>query len=198
MTSGPNHNRHTAPPTGKSVESMQERCIDYLLGELSAEESADFEGHLAASPELNRELLAQSDLLCAMTRSAKTVPLASDNTGTSLARWTVLVATLAAGIVAAVVGFRSLSDPDQSIARLPAANESVESEALLIAQAWADGQRDDSIVLTVSDSRYEFIDEDELDLDTEILAADDDVLPSWMIVALAADAESQSGELGDG
>ena len=55
-----NHQSQNAKPD----EATSERCMRYLLGELSADEAATFEQSLGSSPELGDELQRQSELLC--------------------------------------------------------------------------------------------------------------------------------------
>ncbi len=174
------------PESGADVSAtMKDRCFEYLLGELSNEQANDFEQQLANDSELNRELLVQSELLFALTCS-ETKPLPAPTASKSgRTHWGSWIAALAACILFVITGSQLLREQ-------PAEN-SGDDEGLLIAQAWAEAQSTESDDLNIAMTGSELIGEaDELFEET----GDDDSIPSWMVVAFAADEDN--GELGDG
>ena len=48
------------PPT------IRDQCIEYLLGEMAEDALPEFERQLTASPQVNRELQIQSEILAAL------------------------------------------------------------------------------------------------------------------------------------
>jgi hypothetical protein len=186
-------------PDLQGEDPIAHRCMQYLLGELSAPESVRLEGELKASPAVNRELLVQADLLCVLAASQASgsqlpsvTPLPSPDsqpsTGfTAHARhWVMIVAVTAACLAVAIAGFLWQREDDLGAARLEASDHTAQGdEALLIARAWATSHVSQTSVEDWGGA------EGEVDL-VDDQPADDDSFLAWMVVAVAADAEVQS------
>ena len=180
-----------------------ERCLQYLLGELSALDSAAFEEELADSGELNDELLAQSELLLAIANAGAGVDASAgveagvavdvDGQRASAAmlpggrsqrrtlRWIV---SLAACLAIAWLGARLATDP---------ANEA-QDEELQIARAWAAEQQ---LVSAVEEEPR--LPEEPTLFELQGESSHRDAVVGWMLVAVAADdADSGTGRGGHG
>lgn len=190
-----------------------ERCCRYLLGELSAEEAAQFESQLATSPALNRELQWQSELLISLAGAPADVSLphvaikSNSERGLFAARGLRVAIALAASVLFALIVVRTTDtdrrqtrqadrraggDERATIAWSPA------DETLLIARAWADSA-------TLSDSAVEdsvsgqsvaedrviasdaMIDSDWNEPSAETAETQESTV-DWMIAAISADA----------
>lgn len=196
----PNASVPSDQPDYQDEDTVAHRCMQYLLGELSASESARLEGELSASAEVNRELLVQADLLCAMAvsqssrsqlPSVDTLPShdsqpSADATTRHARQGLMIVATTAACLAVAVAGFLWQRENDRDEVKREASVPTAQGdEDLLIARAWATSH--------VSQTRVDEWDlaEGEVDL-VDDPPADDDSYLAWLVVAVAADAEVQS------
>lgn len=187
MPSAANHHDRTADDD----QSPLDRCMLYLLGELSAAESAEFEQCLAESPELNRELLVQSELLCALAAGENTAIVTVATPPSSVVwRAIIVISALAACLTIALVGFRSLPENEQSVASVDVAANELNEEALLIAQAWAASR----VLDKITEADWSAV-ETEFDLNS-LDAPDNDSVLSWMVVAVAADADMNASPAG--
>lgn len=159
-----NHQSQNAKPD----EATSERCMRYLLGELSADEAATFEQSLGSSPELGDELQRQSELLCMVSQATFDPPqLTSQATSDSFAKWIEAAVALAACFLVAFIGWNLVSK----------SNASAIQEDVLIAQAWADT---DTIALELSS-----VDEIELEMDSDFeIESDVDDSLSWVVTAV--------------
>ena len=110
------------------TEANRQRCMRYLLGELSDQDAVSFENELADSPELSNLLIEQSELLCCIAdTSPVAVPTATPNSTQPVLRIAQIAAALAACFLVAIIGWKlNVSDQPKSA-----------EEDLLIAQAWA-------------------------------------------------------------
>ena len=167
MTSTP-HPNEAGLPTGESSE----RCLLYLLGELTGEQARAFECELQQSPQLQANLLWQADLLCGLASTGSSVRVANP---TTYPAWR-LVATVAA--IAACVMIAFLGWPRQNErGKVNIANST--PEAVLIAQAWAEGALGD----VLGDDNSEQLP----DAEVALLSPDeDDSSLSWLVVAAEA------------
>ncbi len=191
-------------PAGATVAADQassERCMDYLLGQLSRPDAIALEQQLATSPEWNRELLIQSQLLCALADPESPVEVAvSPFQSNSLWRRLAAVSVIAAGLLIAVVGSGvwqddALSDNDHSVASHDEGGNTSSEETLLIARAWAANHSDFS---TPDDELSVSIAEPDWDFDDTL---HDDSVMSWMVAAVVADTDAEtspSGATSDG
>lgn len=155
---------------GKTDEATSERCMRYLLGELSADETATFEQSLGSSAELGDELQRQSELLWMVSQATfDPPPVTSQATSDSFAKWTEAAVALAACLLVAFIGWNLISKSNAT---------SAIQEDVLIAQAWADT---DAIALGLSSA-----DEIELEMDNdfEIESQDVDDSLSWVVTAV--------------
>ena len=79
-------------------EALRDRCVQYLLGELSTDQCRSFEQNLAELPELGEELARQSEIICKIAdgeiQVASMTPLQST-------RWMGILVTLAACLLVA-------------------------------------------------------------------------------------------------
>ena len=184
-------------------DPIAHRCMQYLLGELTAGEAARLEGELSASPEVNRELLVHADLLCAMSASAASrsqlpsiEPLPSSDAQLSAGvtsragHWWMIVAATAACLAVAVAGFLWHREHDLDSTRREASHTTPSGdEALMIARVWATDHVRQATVeeWDVADVEVDLVDDP---------LVDDDSFLAWMVVAVAADAERQSTTTG--
>ncbi len=180
-----------------AIDSLaSERCMEYLLGELTPPQSIVFEQQLALSAELNRELLVQAEILFALSAGPPSVVVVPPTHSPNHTWRTVsLILTLAACVAVAFVGFHSRPEDDQSVARLSTASQQTTAEALLIAQAWAANRSHvatNEDELGVSESA---LPESEFDFDAAD-APDDDSVLAWMVVGVAADADTNAAATG--
>lgn len=205
MNPAPNEpapNDPLAAADGRDGDLLAQRCMQYLLGELSASEVATLENELRTSPAVSREMLLQSELLCFLADAQRSDIRLPSRAATpspafpALARnWVLMIATLAACLAVAIVGFYRLRDPDRDAARLAATHRDTPGrrtqgdEALLIARAWAASQSSE-----VSDEDWG-VSEAEVDFVTD-QPADEDAFLDWIVVAVAADAKVQSTQPG--
>jgi hypothetical protein len=208
MTPAPNESAPNDQPEQSGEEGIAQRCVQYLLAELSSTEAAQLESELKTSPAVNRELLLQAELLCALAASQATPSqLPSLEAAPSLEslptagftahgrHWVMIIAALAACLVVAIAGSLRQRENDLDAARLEASNRAaVNDEALLIARVWASSHVSMGNVEDWGGA------EGEVDLVDDPPANDDSFL-DWMVVAVAADVEVElatSGTTSDG
>ena len=86
---------------GLPVSECSERCLLYLLGELTGEQARAFELELQQSPQLQADLSWQADLLCGIGSTGSSVPAANL---TAYPAWR-LVATVAAVAACLMIAF---------------------------------------------------------------------------------------------
>lgn len=168
-------------------DAEQEQCMRYLLGELTGQESADFEAALADSPNLNRELHEQSELLCALSATEASHQTVTSTHGTSFAlRLATALSALAACLTVAFVGLtgdRSGGSTKPTTATTTTATpHTTGEETLMIAQAWV-----------VQHAQYQ-VDEG-LAIDTDLTSESDDVIDddssiAWMAAAFAEESNT--------
>lgn len=161
----------------KIDEATSERCLQYLLGELSTHQSTQFEQQLAMSPALGDELQRQSELLCMASNAISETQIvdtqlanADSATPGSATPWIEAIVALAACLLVAFVGW-NLTKTSSSINAL--------QEDVLIAQAWAVDT--DAIVLGVASLEEMELEEDG-DFEIEMSAFDDSL--SWVSTAV--------------
>jgi hypothetical protein len=172
--------------------SSEEQCWLYLLGELDASKSAEFEQRLATSPELSDQLLRQAELISGLSTIESQLQVAPA-TPSRVSSWSIAVSimTVAACLAIVVLGVRSRSVEKDSLAsRTPslsprgtAAKDPNVSEDLLIARAWADSRRSEvseDFALADLDSDEALPEDEPSDLDSTL---------SWMFIAVAANPE---------
>jgi hypothetical protein len=172
--------------------SSEEQCWLYLLGELDASKSAEFEQRLATSPELSDQLLRQAELISGLSTIKHQLQVAPA-TPSRVSSWSIAVSimTVAACLAIVVLGVRSRSVEKDSLAsRTPslsprgiAAKDPNVSEDLLIARAWADSRRSEvseDFALADLDSDEALPEDEPSDLDSTL---------SWMFIAVAANPE---------
>ena len=162
-----------------------DRCVLYLLGELSGLEKIEFERQLAQSPELSEQLLSQAACIDELSMATLSEPAVAAPATSTEFRWIAVATSIA---LAACLGWLlfSLNGLQGETETLVDAEE---SETLLIAKVWVDDPAIEADLLVDLD------DEDPPTLETE---AEIDA-PSWMVVALASDTESfVDGEANDG
>jgi hypothetical protein len=149
-----------------------DRCLLYLLGELTSEQAAAFEHELQRSPQLQADLIWQADMLCGIGSSRSSVRVATE---TPYPAWR-LVATIAAIAACLMIAFLCWPHDDER-GDVNIANST--PEAVLIAQAWAEG--------TLSDVRGDFSSEQLPEAETALFSSDDDDSSlSWLVVAAEA------------
>jgi hypothetical protein len=185
--------------------SSEEQCWLYLLGELDASKSAEFEQRLATSPELSDQLLRQAELISGLSTIKHQLQVAPA-TPSRVSSWSIAVSimTVAACLAIVVLGVRSRSVEKDSLAsRTPslsprgtAAKDPNVSEDLLIARAWADSRRSEvseDFALADLDSDEALPEDEPSDLDSTL---------SWMFIAVAANPElddvGEEGAANDG
>ncbi len=173
-------------------DAITERCTEYLLGELSAQQSREFEQQLANSPQLNRELLVQAELLCALSTPDAPVEVIATSTPSLMRRAITAISALAACLAIAFVGIRSSQNSDNNVASIGNQPNESNDQTLLIAQVWASQQAD----ATNIDEAIE-PPETEFDLGLEELPEDDSVV-SWMVAAVADENASETAVTSDG
>jgi hypothetical protein len=217
MTSEQPNERSPARPAGTSPQQAM-RCMQYLLGELSADDRAVFEKQLGESAELGDELLAQSELILAVT--AETTQEVAPPLSSSDRRWRVVavVSALAATFLISLIGLHWQSDrgltrrdkPTDPAASVGAggttdANEQVDAhrrEAMMIAQAWATDHRVGAGLAdaerTLTDSEWELAGDEFNDAETfnDQDSHDHDSVLAWMVLAVADQPDSQSASSG--
>lgn len=168
MTSETNPNRDHA-----INDDADERCLLYLLGELSADQATAFERELEQDKRLQDELVSQSNLLCTLPNDQPTV-VAADSPATHTSwRLAATVAAVAACLMIAFFAWPRAIDNEASVANAA-------PEGLLIAQAWADEPLSDLIT-----DWHE--PDNEMD-DTFLPPEDDDSSLSWIVAAAEAGA----------
>ena len=142
------------------------------MGELTGEQARAFELELQQSPQLQADLTWQADLLCGIGSTGSSVCAANP---TAYPAWR-LVATIAA--IAACVMIAFLGWPRQNErGKVNIANST--PEAVLIAQAWAEGALGD----VLSDYNSDQLPEAEVVL---LSPDEDDSSLSWLVVAAEA------------
>ena len=127
---------NTAPDPGKANsgavdEAIRERCLLYLLEELSREQEVAFESELRNSVDLQAELDSQSAVLAGLSTiqpPAVVTPMAASS-------WSMRMAMSVAAIAATVM-IAILCWPGKQVQRSAAVDATPES--LLIAHAWAE------------------------------------------------------------
>ncbi|MCA9140346.1 MAG: hypothetical protein KDB00_26425 [Planctomycetales bacterium] len=167
-------------------ESVRDRCLAYLLGEMTPQQASTFEAGLV-DPVLADALLRESDLLCAVAMSDSSAHTHFKSRSVSIRQIASLVATLAAAILV-FVAYRfskeSESNPnDLQVSAAPAA----ELFDLQVAKTWVDPAIDwdadvrENIAVTAIDDIFNDVDDTDVDETFE-----------WMVAAVEA-----SIDLGD-
>ncbi len=127
---------NTEPNPGKAnstamEEAVRQRCLLYLLGELSHEQEAAFEAELQKSVDLQAELISQSEVIAGLSTiqpPAVVAPMAASN-------WSMRV-PMSVAAIAATVMIAILCWPSKQVQRSLVVDATPES--LLIAHAWAE------------------------------------------------------------
>jgi anti-sigma factor RsiW len=174
------------PGLGPADPNIDERCLLYLLGELSDEQRIELEADLARSPELRSQLMAQSDLVLGL--SGLQPPVTPGLSGYDPVRWALTVASIAACTLIAFFSWPT-KQADQQVL-VDRSSSSATPESLLIAQAWAEGSlvlplsefSGDVEPLTASDKATAFADSEQ--------TWEDDSSLSWIVSAVEAGAIS--------
>jgi hypothetical protein len=192
-------------------DSWKNESLRYLMGELSPTETAYFEANLEQQPELAQELANQAEMITALAESPVESNLLSATPHAENRRPAATVAALVALAVclaALVIGIWPTSDEqvastngvDPIVAAMETDRTSgdsnitdLDSEALLIARAWAEDRTTESLVVGI-------VDEAEAGDDTngslaEFTAAGDDEMDStlsWMYIAVSSNMEEAS------
>ena len=200
-------------------DSWKNESLRYLMGELSPTETADFEAKLEQQPELAEELANQAEMITALAESPVESNLLSAPPHADNRRPAALVA-LAVCLAALVIGIWPTSDEQvastNAVDPVVAAMETdrtngdsnitdLDSEALLIARAWAEDRTTESLVEGIVDEGIVdegivdegIVDEAEAGDDTndslaEFTATVDDEMDftlSWMFIAVSSNME---------
>ena len=175
------------------ADSDQELCFSYLLGALSAEQTAEFEQRLAVSRSLGLELLQCSEIMVELQGSLKSAPV--DLHGSS--SWSMARAVaLAASLLLMLTAWYSWVVPSMRA-----------DEELLIAQAWVSGSSDweaesESIGLAENSPRLmlgEDVTEEEVIADETAATlvdreswAEAGSLPEWLIAAVSVEVQESN------
>ena len=185
-------------------DSWKNESLRYLLGELSPTETADFEAKLEQQPELAEELANQAEMITALAESPVESNLLSAPPHADNRRPAALVA-LAVCLAALVIGIWPTSDEqvastnavDPVVAAMETDRTSgdsnitdVDSEALLIARAWAEDRTTESLVEGIVDEAE--AGDDMNDSLAEFTATGDDEMDftlSWMFIAVSSNME---------
>lgn len=185
-------------------DSWKNESLRYLLGELSPTETADFEAKLEQQPELAEELANQAEMITALAESPVESNLLSAPPHADNRRPAALVA-LAVCLAALVIGIWPTSDEqvastnavDPVVAAMETDRTSgdsnitdVDSEALLIARAWAEDRTTESLVEGIVDEAE--AGDDTNDSLAEFTATGDDEMDStlsWMYIAVSSNME---------
>ncbi len=185
--------RHALPDgLDDDARDESEKCLLYLLGELSGQQLTDFERQLTESEALRDELLLQAKSIDELSKLDPGTTALRRKVLSSRIQW-MLVATstaLAASLGWAIVGLR----PDRQqmpVTELPNAID--RNETLMIAMVWADdtganATEPDIVTMVEEDAIAEFDYESELESPL-----------SWMVAAVSADADAFApGDANDG
>ena len=187
---------------GTIEDASQDQCIRYLLGEMSIDESSQFERRLESDPLLGDTLVAQAELFSqlGMTSSvdtaSKAVPATQDNhSHVAATRWIQVIAAIAACVVAvaSVWWFQSrgtarVAQKTDTTLNDPVKHNLGTDEDLMIARAWVDGPL--SLALNPGDETLqESIETTSIEplLDPNDDSSDDSIL-QWMMAAVTEGA----------
>lgn len=148
-------------------EAERQQCLQYLLGELSDQQTLAFEQRLAESTPLCDELQQQSEMLLLISEtSTPQLQTAStyDAENKSGVRWIEAIVALAACLLIAFVAWNAVKETE-TVASL--------EEDALIAEAWADTDVPNFAPLEI---------EAERDLDLDPQSYDESL--SWVVTAI--------------
>ena len=161
----------------------KEMCMRYLLGELDAAESANFEMDLQASSQLSDELLRQADVIAGLGTEVSHCGIPAEMAPASHARFLAPFMVIAASLLLVFVFSRSGGTP--GVAKTT-------SEELLIAKAWVAQRHEDT-------SGELNLDLDDSSFGEPTIALDNEDTLSWMFVAVASNPEDlDGGDFNDG
>ena len=157
----------TPLPSDWADDASGNRCLQYLMGELSHSDAEAFETELAQSPALADELVRQSELICCLSESMPVTAAKSVSKSAMGYRVVKVFAAVAACLMLAFVARSWKGEAESSQAE----------EDLLIAQAWVDASESfQSLDLDV---------ENDTDWDQE--STIDDGSLSWVMAAVEAE-----------
>ncbi len=164
----------------------------YLLGEYDADQAADFERQLQSSHELADELLRQAELIAGLSQSPviSQSPMIPPSVEVVDSRLPLLASVLAiaACIALFVLAVQPGSPDSDRVASLSNSAQSIPSEEILIARAWADSRFDE--MLDDGGLADLYVD-DALALATDD-AEDVDATLSWMFIGVSANIDAHS------
>lgn len=176
MTKSTETNKHLHP---------SERCLLYLLGELSTEDQLRFEIELAKSPELAEMLIDQADGIQMAGSANSHSQLADTHRGSSF-RWMAAMLAIAACGLAIVLTDNQSSQFQQT--------RDEPTEELLIANAWVDTMDHDSspdALLDDSDTNDVFASNETVGVNEMSDETDNETL-AWMLVAFTSESDLQT------
>lgn len=163
---------NTQSPSGWAKDKSGDRCLQYLMGELSPSDADAFEAELAQSPELMDELERQSEMICYLSE-AKPVSAPVTSVAEPVGGYIVIKVVTA---IAACLMLAFLIRGRDVETETPQAEQD-----LMIAQAWVDAS--------------ESFESSDLEIENDMEWQDsvvDDASLSWVMAAFEAE-ESVDG-----
>ena len=192
-------------------DSWKNESLRYLMGELSPSQAAEFETKLEQQPDLAEVLASQAEMITVLadtaieSNSRSTTPRAEDQRSIATVAAMLALAVCLAGLVIGIwpnpneeVAATNTTDLVAKATETDSTEEDanvtdLDSEALLIARAWAEDRvaesRDEAIVAEEEVIAGEDINESLAEFTT---ADDDDEMDStlsWMYIAVSSNPE---------